>query len=232
MRNAIRVDLSDSTYDFLRAVWSDISPVCGGGEFSPVEGNANEELQVQLDTLAGIDGVQILPNKIGMRGIASRIQWGPIDWGTFTIRAIRGSGARTELEKRLYAIEHPEEGLLLPHLTVQAYISERRTGHLLSAAVAYTRELIPYAHAMKKGVWWQQVKQDDGSINRFLVVRWTDYKAAGNYIEIIRPNGLQKPDKPTTEMMLGKPLDEYVNQANYWKRHIDPPTNGEEDQQA
>lgn len=221
MRSAVSRDLSASTYDLLREVWPNISSVCGGGEFKPVEGNANEDLQVQLDVLAGIDGVQILPNKIGMRGLASRIQWGDTDWGTFTIREKRGSGARTELEKRLYAIEHPEEGLLLPHLTVQAYITERRTGSLLSAAIAYTRELIPYAYAMKKGVWRQRVTQDDGTINHFLVVRWTDYRAAGNYIEIIRPNGFAKPKRKTTEVILGMPLDDFLDWVEKMRPYVE-----------
>ena len=199
-------DLLDSAYDFQRLVWPVIVGVCGGGTFEAVEGHASERLQEDLDVLAGIDGMQRLPAHLGLRGIASRIQWGDRDWGTFTIRETRGSGAKTELEKRLYAIQHPEQGILYPHLTVQAYITKRRTGRLLSVAVAQTKELISYAHwtyaAKKRGVWRKPVQQDDGSVNWFLAVDWRQYEASGNFIEVIRESDTK---------VMGMPLSEFLD---------------------
>lgn len=188
----IQCDLRDTAYDFPRVVWPAIRLECGGGEFRPVEGNANEPLRKDLDTLAGIDGMQILPGRIGMRGIASRIQWGDRDWGSFTLRDSRGNGEKTEIEKRMYVIDHPEQRLLFPPLTVQAYISERRTGHLLSAALAHTEELIPWAvDAYRRGapgvVRRAAPPERDGTVNHFLAVFWDAYKLSGNHLVIVRP---------------------------------------------
>lgn len=184
-------DLIDTAYDFQRVVWPAIARACGGGTFKPVEGYADEQLQEDLDILAGIDGLQILPDRAGLRGIASRIQWTDRNWGTFTIRETRGTGAKTELEKRLYAIRHPERGLILPHLTVQAYITKRRVGQLVSVAVTRTTDLIPYANDVYMaggiGVCRKPVKQEDGTTNYFLAVDWRQYKAAGYHIKIIMP---------------------------------------------
>lgn len=227
MRSPVKTDLSDSAYDFQRLVWDAIAPLCGGGEFEAVEGHANEKMQEMMDLLAGIDGLQILPNRMGIRGIASRIQWGDQDWGTFTIRETRGTGAKTELEKRLYAITHPDEGIMLPHLTVQAYITQRRTGRLLSAAIAHTKELIPYADsvfkAKGKGVWRKPVEQDDGTTNYFLAVRWSEYKKAGHYIDIVRPGVVQR---PSAETVLGMQLDEFLDWVEEMRPYVEDKQNG------
>jgi hypothetical protein len=75
-----------------------------------------------------------------MRGIALRIQtikspYKP--YNTFTVRNKRQSGAKTEYEKRKYAIE---SGYLYPYLTVQAYVNEQ--GKLISFAVSKTVDIM------------------------------------------------------------------------------------------
>jgi hypothetical protein len=105
------------------------------GKFEVVEGVTVDQLAKLLDALAGIDVWHIDKIK-GIRGIALRIQTGKY-WKTFTVRNKRESGAKTEYEKRKYAIEH---GYLYPYLTVQAYISPE--GKLKGFAIARTVDIM------------------------------------------------------------------------------------------
>lgn len=139
-------DLSDSAYDFNRLVWPVIKMGMGGGELVAVETVANNDFAKQLDLLSGIDAWHVQEG-CGLRGIASRVQWGDKCWETFTIRMARDSGAATEYQKRLNAIESTD-GWLYPVLTVQAYVTTRRTGKLLGCAVARTVDII---QAVKDG---------------------------------------------------------------------------------
>lgn len=189
MRKPVEDNLKDTIFDFSRLVWPLVGPWCGGGVFTSVESESHV-LAKDLDVLAGIDGFQKLPQKGVMRGIASRIQWTDKDWKTFTIRKNRGSGAETELKKRLYALAHLDKGFFYPHLTIQAYITERRVGTLISVAVTRTTELIPYAYETwmnneKKNstaVREKLAKDEDGSLSWFLAVDWDAYKRAGCFI--------------------------------------------------
>lgn len=131
-------DLKDSSYDFLRLVWPAIKDFCGGGETMPVETVSNNDFAKYLDQFSGIDFWQIV-NDHGIRGIASRIQWGNVNWRTFTIRFRRFSGSATEYQKRIEAVNTGE--WLYPYLTCQAYITERRKGYMLGCAVAKTRDI-------------------------------------------------------------------------------------------
>lgn len=202
----IRVrNLGDSAFDMQRLVWPAISSWCGGGEYCPVETKADISLAQDLDILAGIDGFQKRPERGVMRGIASRIQWGEKDWGTFTIRKSRSSGTDTELKKRLWQLQHRHEGYLYPHITVQAYITKARTGNLLSVAIAYTHELIPYAYkafaTQQSGVWEKKAQDTDGSWSIFLAVDWAKYEAAGNAIRQWHYRD---------EMVLGEPIQQFL----------------------
>jgi hypothetical protein len=189
-------NLTDSSFDFQRLIWPAIAAWCGGGEYVPVESTAEKQLANDLDFYAGIDGYHKIKIKGVMRGIASRIQWekypgqwakyGP--WNTFSIRKSRGTGTATELNKRLYALSHLYDGYIFPHFTVQAYISQRRIGQLLSVAMAYTRQLIPYAYekwthcgdcneVCERKVW------EDGKCNTFLAVSWDRYEQTGLFLK-------------------------------------------------
>jgi hypothetical protein len=143
MRADVHRDLTASSQVFLSVVWPAIRPMLGGGRIRPVEGAVDKSLEHDLDTLAGIDGFQMLDRQGVMRGIASRVQWirpGMQPYRTFTIRVKRPSGAATEGEKRLHAIEHQELGFLFPNLTIQAYVSEP-FDDLLSVGIIHTRDL-------------------------------------------------------------------------------------------
>lgn len=180
--------LSDSASDFLNIVWPSISelPIVGGGQLQPVEAVAEKDFKDQLDLLAGIDAWQIQSNPSAIRGLASRVQWGE-PRKTFTIRTRSKGGGETELEKRARAIANRDNGHLYPHLTVQAYLDERR-GNLLCAAVIKTTDLIARASFLKmnmkyNGNWFGYVDNNDGS--QFMYIAWEDLKSKGFELGII-----------------------------------------------
>jgi hypothetical protein len=154
--------LSNSASDFVRIVWPNICAAdgIGGGRIIPVEAVSADDFASELDVLAGVDAWQIVENNRGMRGIASRVQWGN-NFQSFSIRYSTPSGAETEFQKRLRALNNPDEGYLLPHLTVQAFL-DRPGGQLLSVAAMPTRHLIEQA---QKLIGWGCMK--DGSDTRF-----------------------------------------------------------------
>jgi hypothetical protein len=133
-----QVDLSKSAEDFQKLVFPKINQLLGGGRASLVEEVSQSAFAKDLDRLAGID-VWHIKDDSGMRGIASRIQWGDRAFDTFTIRKSRDTGAKTEFAKRKEAIESGQ--WLYPDLTIQAYISMDRT-KLLSCGIAKTRDII------------------------------------------------------------------------------------------
>ena len=96
----------------------------------------NESLPNLFDQHAGIDAVSI--DRRGMRGIALRVQYDTA-WDTFTIRTKRASGTKTELAKRIEAIQ---KGYIYPYLTCQCYCD--RNHKLLSGAVCRTEDLYKY----------------------------------------------------------------------------------------
>lgn len=216
IRASVAKDLSDSAFDMQRLVWPAMASWCGGGEFYPVESKADISLAQDLDVLAGIDGFQKRYTQGVIRGIASRIQWGDRDWHTFTLRLSRSSGKDTEIKKRLFALAHRDEGYLYPHITVQAYITKRRSGDLLSIAIAHTRELIPWAYKTysslgliarrsaynSTGVWEKESYDTDGSWAKFLCVDWDKYEEAGYFI---------KQWHVKDETVLGEPMPQFLD---------------------
>jgi len=160
-------DLSDSAYDFVRVVWPVARKLISGGEIVPVEAVANDDFARTLDIYAGIDAWQIVAAQGQMRGIASRIQWGAKRWDTFTVRCSRDSGAETEYDKRQRCLARPLEGWLYPAYTVQAYVTARRTGLLLSVAAIPTADLFHYLHYCA-----EEVKVNRTHNAEFKVARW------------------------------------------------------------
>ncbi len=168
----------------MRVVWPVVRERIGGGRLLTVEGHADDLMRKHLDTLAGIDGWQVM-NDHGMRGLASRIQYlSPNDtvWESHTVRSKRDSGAKTELEKRMEAIQHPENGLLYPHLTIQAYLEKpRREGGLICLGIIRTTDLFDYLSKH------QHVIQPRRTTNaEFYPVFWDKLRKAGYRIAIWR----------------------------------------------
>jgi hypothetical protein len=99
------------------------------------------KLADMFDQYSGIDAFQIVNKQL--RGVAIRVQWGN-DWGTFTIRYKRKSGAKTEYQKRSEAI-FSDKGYLYPYLTIQAYLDKRGCSQsILSCGVIKTLDLYQY----------------------------------------------------------------------------------------
>lgn len=169
MNKKVEKDLSDSCFDFLRLVYPKLQTENFiSGKLVPVESVTAEGTTKDLDMLAGIDIWQIRQDK-GMRGIASRLQWGPKAWNTFTIRKKRSSGAKTEYEKRIEAIT--TKVWLYPFFTCQAYATERRSGDLLSVAIAKTETIF---EMINQGLCFEKSNSDDGNI--FICIDWDDVK--------------------------------------------------------
>lgn len=180
-------DLSDSQYEFHRLVWPALGERCGGGQILSTEG-VGRDLEQNLDVLGGVDAFQVLQGE-GMRGIASRVQWHeppmPDEYMTFTVRKSRANGAPTEYDKRLRAVENPR-GFLYPHLTTQAYLSPpRRSGELLSAAVALTRDVVRMIRDGEEGFHYQ-VRETHNA--EFYVLRWWVMRGLGLRVDIV-PGG-------------------------------------------
>lgn len=135
-------DLKWSNKLFLSVVWDKIKDRCGGGNIRPVEIIEDNEIAKELDLLCGIDIWQTIGG-MGARGIASRVQnntkekfRGRSNWRTFTIRYKRHTGAKTEYEKRMEAIETGR--FIYPFLMCQAYFD---FGNFLGCGVARTVDI-------------------------------------------------------------------------------------------
>lgn len=170
MREAVAAGISDSARDFLEKVWPVVRPWFQGGELIPVEAVSPGRFASELDVLAGIDAWHV-DSARGVRGIASRVQWGDKIWDSFTIRRALPSGRPTEFEKRLDALDNPDAGWLFPHVTVQAYVSERGpAGRLVSAGAVKTRDL--FEHVVRNGPSVSRKNNSDGV--EFMAVYWND----------------------------------------------------------
>jgi len=163
----VKRDFGDSAFDFLRVVLPKLKEKrMLSGKIIPVESVTAKEMVKHLDIDGGIDVWQIQKG-VGMRGIASRIQWGNKNWNTFTIRKSRTSGAKTEYEKRMFAIK--TGGYLYPFYTIQAYVSQRRVGDLISVAIAKTKDIFDL---IKVGLCYEKPNGSDGNV--FIIVDWED----------------------------------------------------------
>lgn len=126
-----------------------------GGEIMPIEGNSG--LNKALDILCGIDYLLITDK--GVRGIASRIQRGTC-WHTFTIRAKKITGNKTEYEKRCDALQ---QDYIYPYYTMQAY----RECNTITGAICKTRTL--YEHIQDNDI---MMRRTDNAA--FYVVDWRE----------------------------------------------------------
>lgn len=139
--------LSKSAEDFDRLIRPIAARVLRG-RFGIVEADATSELAHSLDVEAGID-MWFVRDGTGIRGVANRVQWSDRYWRTFTVRMSRESGASTEYEKRVHAMQHE---WLYPVLTMQSYITEDRQ-RLLGFGVMRTRDLMKF---VRDGVGYER----------------------------------------------------------------------------
>jgi len=178
MTQAVHRQMRKSAEDFAYIVWPRIGPRVGGGKviFSELVA-ADGSLLSSQDIEAGVDAWQLLGNSMGMRGIASRVQWCDKSYRTFTIRYRTRHGNQTEWQKRVMAISHDRDGILYPALTIQAYMTGKV---LLEAGAIRTKELFRFAFPMvrqaeKTQIFKPPLFQTNGADgNMFCVVRWVD----------------------------------------------------------
>lgn len=168
MSKAWEEDLSRSTEIFQNAVYPEINSLLAeGGELVPVEAVTDSDMADKLDQLAGVDFWCVESGR-GMYGLASRVQDNGKDWGTFTVRRRRFSGATTEFEKRKKQIE---ENYLYPRYTVQAYTDGF---DFLNAGIVKTKQLINFIDTGVKG---KDYMIRDTHNADFYVVDWLDIDA-------------------------------------------------------
>jgi len=150
------------------------------GQVIPVEAVTADEMRRYLDTLAGID-LWLIEERKGISGLASRVQWGPSAYNSFTIRETRYTGAETELSKRLRAIRSGGR-YIYPYWTCQAYITDRpirengrlkSQGKLLSVGVALTEDICTLI------IHGQCERRTNPDGNTFAAVFWETMKEYG-----------------------------------------------------
>jgi hypothetical protein len=174
MNSDVKSDMKWSSHLFLTQVWPMCKGPLGGGDLMRMEGRPDMELAKTLDMKAGIDGWQL--HNDGMRGIASRVQAGK-EWSSFTVRMRRDSGATTEYEKRLAAIQDGR-GWLYPHVTIQAY-AQTQEGPIVSVGIVLTKDLIGF---IQNGYSYK--KRTGNAL--FAVCMWDKIESAGYPMKIIR----------------------------------------------
>lgn len=146
-----------------QVVWPAIKKAVGGILIS-VEGDTSN-IAKQIDIISGIDA--IIKSEQGIKSVASRVQrCSPSKpWNTFTIRATRNTGAKTEWEKRCNSIQNNDS--IYPMLTMQSYVSCLNDS-FESAAIIKTIDLYEYAIAER-----ERLKTKRTSNALFYVVEWS-----------------------------------------------------------
>jgi len=146
-----------------------------GGQFVSIEGK-DDPVYKALDLFAGIDLIWIKNNQIS--GVANRIQISNKNWATFTIRAERESGTKTEYDKRKESIN---DGLsIYPQYTIQSYVTDNN--ELLSFAIVPTVDIFD---AIEKGYYeLQHTRADQKGQAFFYVVKWDVLEKLGKRIKI------------------------------------------------
>lgn len=168
---------------FEQSVWPSISDFCGGGEIVTMEVNV-DRLADYFDKYAGVDVWQVTPCG-QMRGLASRVQRVSAEmrpYNSFTVRARRFNGAKTEHAKRKAAIESTR-GALYPYLTIQAYVTEDNN-ELMSAGVCKTADLFDYIDAGHSS-------ENETTNASFYTCFWSDMMKAGYKVRIFQNHQLQ-----------------------------------------
>lgn len=155
----VKTRISQSAEAFRAIVWPHFAEPLGGGELVPVETVASSEFATLLDTLGMTDAWQVIPYR-GMRALATRIQWGPKNWESWTVRCELPSGNPTEWHKLTQY--GPWQ---LPHFVIQAYIHD---GRLLGAACIQTRDL----QVMLINGWHGEARRNPQDGNLFYPVFW------------------------------------------------------------
>lgn len=101
-------------------------------------------------------------------------------WDTFTVRKTRETGAKTEFEKRKWAIENEEP---YPHYWVHSY-HDKDTNEILSLALSTTEDVIDYVDVYNPPTKWTH--DDKDGLAEFYIVPWKEMIAKGKNIIMYR----------------------------------------------
>jgi hypothetical protein len=179
---SIEESIERSSNAFRNVVWPYLSPYYPG-DLWPIEDDSRSMAQF-FDQVTGID--HWLIDDRGPRsayGVASRVQWGPTVWGTFTIRCSRASGNYTEWDKLQKAVRTDS---VRPAITVHAYLSP--DNKLLACAAVSTDILVRTVWRLQQRVlaarqeksvaqhlWDDPVRTNHADGTKFLAVDWTEF---------------------------------------------------------
>lgn len=172
-----------SNADFERIVWPQIKSICGGGAIIAVEGVTQDAFARTLDVKSGIDVWQVHATD-GVRGIASRVQWGP-DYRTFTIRKRLRSGGDTEWHKiQRWRDGGAARGFIRNHLIVQAYL-DQQGGSLKAAYVVRAPDLYDLVRDDLEGDVWKERQVPGGNVMAVFPV--AKLQRLGVKVGVVRP---------------------------------------------
>jgi hypothetical protein len=173
--NRVEAAISRSAEAFRSFVWPHLSEPLGGGDLIPVETVTESGFARALDMLAMTDAWQLV-NDIGMRGLATRVQWlsptTPI-WKSWTIRCQLRSGRETEIHKLLRPGDWQR-----PHYIIQAYVLDDQC---VAVGAIKTVDLIAL---LQDAGYVPEIRTNGIDGNRFHVVWWNRAMAFGADIVI------------------------------------------------
>jgi hypothetical protein len=167
---------------FVHGAWAKVSKAIGGGNIVPVEGEKNKDF---LDKYGGIDHWHVKEDVGVVRGIASRCQWTYKRFETFTIRIGNRAVERTEFAKRIYAMDHANDGWIRPHLFIQAYFDQPKGSYenMRYAGIARMDDILKIIRDGKVGIDWREditsSRWGNDDENRFAVVEFSTVKRLG-----------------------------------------------------
>jgi hypothetical protein len=149
MTQAVFRDMKKSGDAFDKYLHKPLCKILGADEILPIEDMPGRVSKI-MDAQFGWDRVAVCKGRLIT--IASRIQFGPQDYSTTTIRYERigrGLSSRnTEFKKRMDAINN---GGTFPEKTVQAYVDQQQES-LLSFLVVDTRDLYLFTERIIDGL--------------------------------------------------------------------------------
>lgn len=173
---------------FVHGVWAKVSKEIGGGRIVPVEGEKNKEF---LDQYSGIDQWHVNEKQGAVRGIASRCQWTKKRFYTFTVRIGNKAVERTELAKRIYAMENADKGWIRPHLFIHAYFGEPKWSYedFRYAGVARMDDILKIIRDGKEGEDWHEdvtsSRWGNNDSKRFAYVEFDTVKRFGYPFKLV-----------------------------------------------
>jgi hypothetical protein len=179
LASTVHTAMAASDAHMLKYVLPAMLPKIGGGEITPIE-TIDHDFAKAIDTDCGGDLWQRMEDG-GHRLIASRVQWGPTNWATTTIRYAKASGYDTEYHKLCRAV-HGDDGRIYPAITIHAYIAGTRADpkHLIAAAAVRTKDLLEYVDHPDTV---SQVNRADNTT--FKCVPWRLFEDAGQWLQIV-----------------------------------------------